>query len=37
MGVQLIGPKHLDGRLLRAANWLTDWASEQLHSGAQND
>ncbi|MEZ7812831.1 MAG: amidase [Paracoccaceae bacterium] len=36
MGVQLIGPRHLDGRLLCAANWLTQWANDQINSGSQN-
>ncbi|NNF91575.1 MAG: amidase, partial [Boseongicola sp.] len=26
MGVQLVGPRHADGRLLRTARWLYDWA-----------
>ena len=26
MGVQLTGPRHSDGRLLRTANWLYSWA-----------
>ncbi|WP_282606401.1 amidase [Pelagibius sp. Alg239-R121] len=29
MGVQLIGPRHDDGRLLRTANWLSRHVSEQ--------
>jgi Asp-tRNA(Asn)/Glu-tRNA(Gln) amidotransferase A subunit family amidase len=27
MGVQLVGARHNDARLLRTAQWLTDWAA----------
>ena len=26
MGVQLVAARHMDGRLLRSARWLTEWA-----------
>ena len=28
MGVQLIGPRGGDGRLLRTGRWLMDWADD---------
>jgi Asp-tRNA(Asn)/Glu-tRNA(Gln) amidotransferase A subunit family amidase len=28
MGVQMVAAKHMDGRLLRSAQWLMDWATD---------
>ncbi len=34
LGVQLVGPRHGDARLLRTAGWLVDHVAEAYHSAA---